>query len=173
MDEPRRRGRRCRKARWTSTPRAPPCRPTGWPAAVASRARRGRLFPYGRHHGAPKLAIHTHANPGSPPGPRCTAKRRPRRCGHQRLSAVPRGRRPAASLAALSAGVATIIPTTQLLRNREVLRNYWRRRAPSRHLAAGVPTILAALAEVPLDGADISSLRYCRTARCRPNWPRA
>ena len=26
-----------------------------------------------------------------------------------------------------------------------------------------MPTILAALAEVPLDGADISSLRYCRT----------
>ncbi|MCH3824991.1 AMP-binding protein, partial [Campylobacter jejuni] len=27
----------------------------------------------------------------------------------------------------------------------------------------GVPTILAALAEIPLDGADISTLRYCRT----------
>ena len=69
-----------------------------------------------------------------------------------------------ASLAALSAGVATIIPTTQLLRNREVLRNYWR--LVERHRATslqGVPTILAALAEVPLDGADISSLRYCRT----------
>ena len=121
-------------------------------------------FHTGGTTGAPKLAIHTHANRSSPPGPRCAAKRRPRRCGHQRLSAVPRGRRPA-RLAGRAVGRRRHHhPTTQLLRNREVLRNYWR--LVERHRATslqGVPTILAALAEVPLDGADISSLRYCRT----------
>ncbi|WP_235503858.1 MULTISPECIES: acyl-CoA synthetase [unclassified Acidovorax] len=68
------------------------------------------------------------------------------------------------SLAALSAGVETIIPTTGLFRNREVIANYWRlaERYRCTYLSA-VPTVLAALANVPLDGADIRSLRYCRT----------
>lgn len=69
-----------------------------------------------------------------------------------------------ASLASLSAGVEVIIPTTTLLRNREVVRNYWRlvERFRPASLSA-VPTVLAALADVPLDGADLSSIRYCRT----------
>ncbi len=69
-----------------------------------------------------------------------------------------------ASLTALSAGLETVIPTTALLRNREVLANYWRlveRYRPSS--LSAVPTVLAALANVPLDGADISSISYCRT----------
>lgn len=68
------------------------------------------------------------------------------------------------SLAALSAGVETIIPTTGLFRNREVIAHYWRlvERYRCTYLSA-VPTVLAALANVPLDGADISTLRYCRT----------
>lgn len=68
------------------------------------------------------------------------------------------------ALAALSAGVETIIPTTGLFRNRQVLANYWRlaERYRCTYLSA-VPTVLAALANVPLDGADIASLRYCRT----------
>lgn len=68
------------------------------------------------------------------------------------------------SLAALSAGVETIIPTPGLFRNREVVANYWRlvERYRCTYLSA-VPTVLAALANVPLEGADISTLRYCRT----------
>lgn len=68
------------------------------------------------------------------------------------------------SLAALSAGVETIVPTTGLFRNREVIANYWRlvERYRCTYLSA-VPTVLAALANVPLDGADIATLRYCRT----------
>ena len=68
------------------------------------------------------------------------------------------------SLAALSAGVETIIPTTGLFRNRQVIANYWRlvERYRCTYLSA-VPTVLAALANVPLGGADISTLRYCRT----------
>ncbi|RYZ12759.1 MAG: acyl-CoA synthetase [Comamonadaceae bacterium] len=69
-----------------------------------------------------------------------------------------------AALAALSAGVESIIPTTALLRNREVIANYWRLVEKFRPTSlSAVPTILAALANVPLDGADISSIRYCRT----------
>lgn len=69
-----------------------------------------------------------------------------------------------ASLAALSAGAEVIIPTTGLFRNREVVANYWRlveRHRPTS--LSAVPTVLAALANVPLAGADISSIRYCRT----------
>ena len=68
------------------------------------------------------------------------------------------------SLAALSAGVETIIPTTGLFRNRQVVTNYWRlvERYRCTYVSA-VPTVLAALANVPLAGADISTLGYCRT----------
>ncbi|QGW80779.1 acyl-CoA synthetase [Variovorax paradoxus] len=69
-----------------------------------------------------------------------------------------------ASLASLSAGVEVIIPTTSLLRNKEVLANYWKMVEKYRPTSlSAVPTVLAALANVPLDGADISSIGYCRT----------
>ena len=122
-------------------------------------------FHTGGTTGAPKLAIHTHANQVFTAW--AAVQLQNAGPGDVVINGYPlfhvAGALPA-SLAALSAGVATIIPTTQLLRNREVLRNYWR--LVERHRATslqGVPTILAALAEVPLDGADISSLRYCRT----------
>ena len=68
------------------------------------------------------------------------------------------------SLAALSAGVETLIPTPGLFRNRQVVANYWRlvERYRCTYVSA-VPTVLSALANVPLDGADISTLGYCRT----------
>ncbi|WP_210546650.1 acyl-CoA synthetase [Rhodoferax sp. PAMC 29310] len=68
------------------------------------------------------------------------------------------------SLTALAAGAETVIPTTALMRNRDVLANYWhlveKYRATS---VSGVPTVLAALSNVPRGAADISSVRYCRT----------
>ncbi|MDD0837621.1 acyl-CoA synthetase [Curvibacter sp. HBC61] len=68
------------------------------------------------------------------------------------------------ALTALSAGVETVIPTTALMRNREVIRHYWKLVQTYRTtVLSAVPTVLAALANVPLDGADISSLRYART----------
>ncbi|HEY8027390.1 MAG TPA: acyl-CoA synthetase [Burkholderiaceae bacterium] len=68
------------------------------------------------------------------------------------------------ALTALSAGVHTIIPTTGLMRNRAVIANYWRLAEKYRStVMAAVPTVLAALTNVPLNGADISSIRYCRT----------
>jgi fatty-acyl-CoA synthase len=69
-----------------------------------------------------------------------------------------------ASLSALSAGVEVIIPTAQLMRNKQVLANYWRLVEKYRPTSlSAVPTVLAALANVPLNGADISSIKYCRT----------
>jgi fatty-acyl-CoA synthase len=57
-----------------------------------------------------------------------------------------------------------IIPTEAMFRNREVVQNYWRLVAHHRcTLMSGVPTVLAALAGVPLQGADISTLRAVRT----------
>ena len=68
------------------------------------------------------------------------------------------------SLSALSAGVEMIIPTTALLRNKQVMANYWRLVEKYRPTSlSAVPTVLAALANVPLAGADISSIKYCRT----------
>jgi fatty-acyl-CoA synthase len=68
------------------------------------------------------------------------------------------------ALTAFSAGVETILPTTTLFRNKDVIANYWRIVEKYRTtVLSAVPTVLAALANVPLAGADISSIRYCRT----------
>jgi fatty-acyl-CoA synthase len=68
-----------------------------------------------------------------------------------------------ASLSALACGMQTVIPTTGLFRNRQVITNHWRLVEHHRAtLLSAVPTVLAALANVPLD-ADISSIRACRT----------
>ena len=68
------------------------------------------------------------------------------------------------SLASLSAGLEVVIPTPSLMRNREVIANYWRLVQTHRAtILSAVPTVLAALANVPIGDADISTLRYCRT----------
>jgi fatty-acyl-CoA synthase len=68
------------------------------------------------------------------------------------------------ALCSLAVGMHVIIPTEAMFRNRDVVQNYWR--LVARHgctLMSGVPTVLAALAGVPLQGADISTLRAVRT----------
>lgn len=68
------------------------------------------------------------------------------------------------ALCSLALGMHVIIPTAALFRNRDVVQNYWR--LAEHHgctLMSGVPTVLAALAGVPLDGADISRMRSVRT----------
>lgn len=70
----------------------------------------------------------------------------------------------AGALTACSAGAETIIPTPTLMRNKAVIQNYWKLvEAHRTTVLSAVPTVLAALANVPLAGADISSLRYGRT----------
>lgn len=122
-------------------------------------------FHTGGTTGAPKLAMHSHANQVF------TAW-----ASVQLMGLTPRdvsingyplfhvaGVLPGA-LTALSAGVETVIPTTALFRNPDVRANYWRlvEKYRSTSLSA-VPTVLAALANVPVGDADISSIRYCRT----------
>lgn len=68
------------------------------------------------------------------------------------------------ALCSLAIGMHVVIPTAALFREREVLQNYWR--LVEHHgctLMSGVPTVLAALAGVPLEGANISRLRAVRT----------
>jgi fatty-acyl-CoA synthase len=68
------------------------------------------------------------------------------------------------SLACFSAGAHVIIPTTGLFRNKAVVAGFWRMVAQWKPtLMSAVPTVLAALVEIPLDGADVSSIRYFRT----------
>ena len=68
------------------------------------------------------------------------------------------------ALCSLAIGMHVIIPTAALFRNREVVKNYWRLAEHHRcTLMSGVPTVLAALAGVPLNGADISRIRAVRT----------
>lgn len=68
------------------------------------------------------------------------------------------------ALCSLAVGMHVIIPTEAMFRNREVVQNYWRLVAHHRcTLMSGVPTVLAALAGVPLQGADISTLHAVRT----------
>lgn len=122
-------------------------------------------FHTGGTTGAPKLAMHTHANQVFTAWASVKLQGvSPEDVG---INGYPlfhvAGVLPA-SLTALSAGVEVIIPTTTLLRNPQVRENYWRI-AEKYHATSlsAVPTILAALANVPTDGADISSIRYCRT----------
>jgi fatty-acyl-CoA synthase len=68
------------------------------------------------------------------------------------------------SITSLSAGAETVIPTPALFRNKAVIDNYWKLVETHRAtVLTGVPTVLAALANVPVGDADISSLRYGRT----------
>jgi fatty-acyl-CoA synthase len=68
------------------------------------------------------------------------------------------------SLAALGNGAALVIPTASGFRNPDVVSNFWRIVEAQRIThGALVPTGLAAAAAVPVDGADISRLRFFGT----------
>ena len=66
------------------------------------------------------------------------------------------------SLPTLGAGGSIVIPTASGFRSPEVVANHWRIVAEQGvTLSGGVPTMIAAAAQAPLDGADISRLRLC------------
>jgi fatty-acyl-CoA synthase len=68
------------------------------------------------------------------------------------------------ALPALAGGATQIIPTAASLRNPEVIANFWRIVERQRVTLGGlVPTALGAVAGIPVDGADISSLRLFAT----------
>ncbi|MDH4564348.1 AMP-binding protein [Pseudomonas sp. BN411] len=65
------------------------------------------------------------------------------------------------SLGGLASGLRMLLPTLGGFRNPEVIRQHWRL---VEHygvtLSGGIPTSVAAMLEVPIDGHDISSLRF-------------
>lgn len=66
------------------------------------------------------------------------------------------------SLPTLGAGGSIVIPTASGFRSPEVVANHWRIIADHGvTLAGGVPTMIAAAADVPVDGADLTRLRLC------------
>ncbi|QCB46084.1 acyl-CoA synthetase [Hydrogenophaga sp. PAMC20947] len=68
------------------------------------------------------------------------------------------------ALTSLSAGAETVIPTNALFRNKAVIANFWKLVETHKvSVLSGVPTVLSALANVPVGDADTSSLRYGRT----------
>jgi len=69
-----------------------------------------------------------------------------------------------AGLSILAAGGHIIIPTAHSLRNPKVIQNYWRIVERYRvTIVSGVPTSIAALAEVPIGSSDVSSVRMALT----------
>jgi len=66
------------------------------------------------------------------------------------------------SLPTLGAGGTVVIPTATGFRNPDVAANHWTIVAEQQvTMGGGVPTMIAAAAEAPLEGADLSRLRLC------------
>ncbi len=69
-----------------------------------------------------------------------------------------------AGLSILAAGGHMILPSAHGLRSKEVIQDYWRIvERFGATIVSGVPTSIAALAEVPIGGCDIGSVRMALT----------
>jgi len=69
-----------------------------------------------------------------------------------------------AGLSIIAAGGHVVIPSPYALRKSEAVQNYWRIVERYRAtIVSGVPTSIASLAEVPVDGCDVSSVRMALT----------
>lgn len=69
-----------------------------------------------------------------------------------------------AGLSVLAAGGHIVVPSPYGLRKPEVVHDYWRIVERYRAtIVGGVPTSIASLAEVPIDGCDVSSVRMALT----------
>lgn len=121
------------------------------------------LFHTGGTTGAPKVALHTHRMQVS--NARAVANAGDVRAGDVMLSATPLFHVSGIVIAGLvpfSVGAHVVLMTGEGFRNPNVAVNFWR--IVERWNATTfnvVPTILSVLAEQPLAGADISSLRSC------------
>ena len=123
------------------------------------------LLPTGGTTGAPKIVPLSNTNVlASAIGSMLSADVHPR---DRFLIALPLfhvGGAFCASLPALGAGAAVVIPTAGGFRNPEVVANFWRIIEAQRIThSALVPTGLGAAAAAPLNGADISCLRFFGT----------
>jgi fatty-acyl-CoA synthase len=122
-------------------------------------------FHTGGTSGAPKLARHTHANQAFVA--RTLAAALGLDPSARMLNGMPLFHVAGAidaSIAPLAAGAEVILPTFAGLRNRDVIVNHWRLVERLRAtIIGGIPTSLVALLDVPADGADLSSVKYCIT----------
>ena len=158
---------RCPQVRKTSTPCALCKKLSTWLLSqrVFQRKDIAAYFHTGGTTGAPKLARHSHGAQVFTAWANATMQGF--RASDVTINGYPlfhvAGVLPGA-LCSLAVGMHVIIPTPSLFRNREVVQNYWR--LAEHHgctLMSGVPTVLAALAGVPLNGANISRMRSVRT----------
>jgi fatty-acyl-CoA synthase len=123
------------------------------------------LFHTGGTSGAPKLARHTHANQVFVA--RALAATLDLNAATRIVKGVPLfhvAGSMACCLSPLAAGGEVLIPTAAGLRNPEVVAGHWRmveRFRPT--IIGGIPTSLLALLDVPADGADLTSVRFCFT----------
>ncbi|NQD94426.1 AMP-binding protein [Pseudomonas sp. CrR25] len=119
-------------------------------------------FHTGGTTGLPKLACQTHANQVAA----ARAYQRSMACGpgDVTLNGLPLFHVAGAlvnSLGGLASGVQMLLPTLAGFRNPEVIRQHWRLVEQYRiSISGGIPTSVAAMLEVPIDGHDISSLRF-------------
>ena len=117
-------------------------------------------FHTGGTTGLPKIAIHTHLNEAFVASMLGVLEPRP----HVVLCGLPLFHVNGAmvtGLAAFSGGWEVVMLTPQGYRGKDVLPNFWR--LVERFGAttfSGVPTVFATLANLPRDGADLSSLRH-------------
>ena len=121
------------------------------------------LLPTGGTTGAPKIVPLTHRNiVSSSIGAMLAAGAGPTDRFLVALPIFHVGGAFCTSLPTLGAGGAIVIPTASGFRNPEVVANHWRIIAEQGvTLGGGVPTMIAASADAPLDGADLSRLRLC------------
>ncbi len=120
-------------------------------------------FHTGGTTGMPKLVRHTHGNQVYQAW--AVNLMLPARPGSRLLFGLPLfhvGGALTQGLAPLSGGGALVVLSPSGWRNPNAVRHVWRLVAQHRpEIFGGVPTVLGAALNVPVDGADVSSLRYC------------
>jgi len=121
------------------------------------------LFPTGGTTGAPKIVPLSHRNViASSIGSMLAYELTPNDRFLVSLPMFHVGGAFCSSLPSLAVGATQVVPTAAGFRNPEVIAHYWRILEAHRiTISGGVPTIIAAVADVPRDGADLSSLRLC------------
>jgi fatty-acyl-CoA synthase len=122
-------------------------------------------FHTGGSTGAPKIAVHTHANQVFAAA--SLAKIWDFGPSTRLVNALPLFHVAGSlltGLAPLGAGAELLVPTAAGLRNPEVVAKHWamvKQHRPT--VIGGIPTSLVALLDVPLNGADIGSVKFCAT----------
>lgn len=112
--------------------------------------------------GTPKLACHSHANQTA--AALAVIKSLQLSGGDIAINGLPIFHVAGAivnSLAILAAGAQLVLPTIAGFRNPEVIRSHWRLVDElGVTISSGIPTSMASMLDAPLEGADVSTLRF-------------